>query len=65
MFDIAIIFKLAGLGLGITLINVLLKKAGADEWTMPIMVVGVVMSLLVVADYISKLFDVVETMFKF
>lgn len=65
MFDIAIIFKLAGLGLGITLINVLLKKAGADEWTMPIMVVGVVMSLLVVADYIAKLFDVVETMFKF
>lgn len=65
MFDIAIIFKLAGLGLGITLINVLLKKAGADEWTMPIMVVGVVMSLLVVADYIAKLFDVVETMFNF
>ncbi len=65
MFDIAIIFKLAGLGLGITLINILLKKAGADEWTMPIMVVGVVMSLIVVADYITKLFDVVETMFKF
>jgi stage III sporulation protein AC len=65
MFDIAIIFKLAGLGLGITLINVLLKKAGADEWTMPIMVVGVVMSLLVVADYITKLFEVVETMFRF
>ena len=65
MFDVAIIFKLAGLGLGITIINTVLKKTGADEWIFPITIVGVVMSLLVVIDYIMKLFEVVETMFTF
>ena len=65
MFDIAIIFKLAGLGLGITIINTVLKKAGAEEWIFPITIVGVVMALLVVIDYILKLFEVVQTMFTF
>lgn len=65
MFDIQIIFKLAGLGLGITIINTVLKKTGADEWIFPITIVGVVMALLVVIEYILKLFEVVQTMFTF
>ncbi len=65
MFDIEIIFKLAGLGLGITIINTVLKKTGAEEWIFPITIVGVVMSLLVVIEYIMKLFEVVQTMFTF
>lgn len=65
MLDINIIFKLAGLGLGITIINTVLKKTGADEWIFPITIVGVVMALLVVIEYILKLFEVVQTMFTF
>ncbi|WP_069998202.1 stage III sporulation protein AC [Cellulosilyticum sp. I15G10I2] len=65
MFDIEIIFKLAGLGLGITIINTVLKKTGAEEWIFPITIVGVVMALLVVIEYILKLFEVVQTMFAF
>ncbi|MDF2596837.1 MAG: stage sporulation family protein [Clostridia bacterium] len=65
MLDIQIIFKLAGLGLGITIINTVLKKSGAEEWIFPITIIGVVMSLLVVMDYILKLFEVVQTMFTF
>lgn len=65
MFDINIIFKLAGLGLGISIINTVLKKMGAEEWIFPITVVGVVMALLVVLEYIQTLFQVVQTMFTF
>lgn len=61
MFDISIIFKLAGLGICITVINILLDKADAKEWKFPISVVGVVMGLLVVLEYIRELFQVVQT----
>ncbi len=61
MLDIAIIFKLAGLGICITVINVLLDKVDAKEWKYPISVIGVVMALLVILDYVRTLFDVVQT----
>lgn len=65
MIDMEIIFKLAGLGLGISIINTVLKKTGAEEWIFPITIVGVVMALLTVVQYIMKLFEVVQTMFTF
>lgn len=61
MFDITIIFKLAGLGVCVTIINVLLDKVDAKEWKYPISVVGVIMALLVILDYIRTLFEVVQT----
>ena len=61
MLDIAIIFKLAGLGICITVINVLLDKVDAKEWKYPISVIGVVMALLVILDYVRTFFDVVQT----
>lgn len=65
MFDIYVIFKLAGLGICVTIINNVLKKAGADEVILPITVVGVVMALYIVAQHVGQLFQVVETMFTF
>lgn len=61
MIDFAIIFKLAGLGLCITVINILLEKADAKEWKFPISVVGVIMGLLIVMQYIQQFFEVVQT----
>lgn len=61
MFDITIIFRLAGLAVCVTVINVLLDKADAKEWKYPISVVGVIMALLVILDYIRTLFEVVQT----
>lgn len=61
MFDTLIIFKLAGVGVCIAIINILLDKVDAKEWKYPITIVGVVMGLLVVLDYIKTLFEVVQT----
>ncbi len=61
MIDFAIIFKLAGLGICITVINILLDKADAKEWKFPISVVGVIMGLFIVMQYIQQFFQVVQT----
>ncbi len=61
MIDFAIIFKLAGLGICITVINILLDKADAKEWKFPISVVGVIMGLFIVMQYIREFFQVVQT----
>lgn len=61
MFDFSIIFKLAGLGICTTVINILLDQADAKQWKFPISVVGVIMGLLIVLDYIRTLFEVVQT----
>ena len=61
MFDLTVIFRLAGLGLCITVINMILDKTDAKEWKFPVSVVGVIMGLLVVLDYVRTLFEVVQT----
>lgn len=61
MFDMTVIFKLAGLGICVTVLNIMLDKADAKEWKFPISLVGVIMGLLVVLEYIRTLFDVVQT----
>lgn len=61
MINLAIIMKLAGLGISITLINEILEKVNAKEWKFPVSVVGIVMALTIVAQYIVKLFQVVQT----
>ena len=60
MIDFTIIFKLAGLGICITVINILLDKADAKEWKFPISV-GVIMGLFIVMQYIQQFFQVVQT----
>ena len=61
MIDFTIIFKLAGLGICITVTNILLDKADAKEWKFPISVVGVIMGLFIVMQYIQQFFQVVQT----
>lgn len=61
MINLAIIMKLAGLGISITLINEILEKVNAKEWKFPVSVVGIVMALTIVTQYIVKLFQVVQT----
>ena len=61
MFDIAIIFKLAALGICITLINEILDKFSAKEWKTYVSIIGVAMGLYLVLDYVKGFFDVVQT----
>lgn len=61
MFDFTVIFKLAGLGICVSILNILLDNIGAKEWKFPISVVGVIMGLLLILNYVRQLFEVVQT----
>ncbi|MBE6022415.1 MAG: stage III sporulation AC/AD family protein [Cellulosilyticum sp.] len=61
MFDFSVIFKLAGLGICVAILNMLLDSVGAKEWKFPISVVGVIMGLLLILNYVRQLFEVVQT----
>lgn len=61
MIDFSVIIKLAGLGICITFLNLLLDSVGAKEWKFPISVVGIIMGLLLILGYVRQLFEVVQT----
>lgn len=61
--DVDIIFKIAGLGIVIAVINQILSKAGRDDQAMMINLTGVIVVLFWVLEYISILFNTVTTIF--
>ena len=61
MGEMAIIFKLAALGITITIINNILDKFDAKDWKTYVSIVGVGMGLYMVLNYVKTFFDVVQT----
>lgn len=61
--DVDLIFKIAGLGILISILNKVLIQSGREEQAQMVTLVGVVIVLLVVIQLIGKLFDSVKTMF--
>ncbi len=62
--DVDLIFKIAGLGILISIIDKVLIQSGRDEQAQMTTLVGVVVVLLVVIQLISRLFESVRTMFQ-
>jgi stage III sporulation protein AC len=63
--DIDIIFKIAGIGIVITVVNQILSKNGRDDMATMVTVVGVILVLVVVVDMINDFFNTVRTLFQF
>lgn len=61
--DIDIIFKIAGIGVLIAIINQVLKMAGKDEIATLVTLAGVIMVLFTIVGMISELFSTVKTLF--
>ena len=61
--DIDIIFKIAGIGIAIAVLNQVLVKAGREEQAMLVTLAGVVMVLLMVVNLISVFFGVIRELF--
>ena len=61
--DIDIIFKIAGIGIAIEVLNQVLVKAGREEQAMLVTLAGVVIVLLMVANLISDFFGVIRELF--
>lgn len=63
--DINLVFRIAGLGIIIAILNIVLKKSDREDVAMMTTLVGVVIICIMVINLISKLFDSVKTMLMF
>jgi stage III sporulation protein AC len=65
MMEIDLIFKIAAIGIIISILNQVLARSGRDEQATMTTLAGLVVVLMMVAKEISKLFDLVKNLFDF
>ena len=62
--QIDIIFKIAGIGIVVAVINQVLSKNGREDMATMVTIAGVIIVLLVIVGMISDFFTTVKTMFE-
>ncbi|WP_394267141.1 stage III sporulation protein AC [Anaerotignum sp.] len=63
--DISIIFRIAAVGVLVAVLNQVLLRAGREEQAMLTTLAGLVVVLFWVIQYVSTVFETMETMFRF
>ena len=63
--DISIVFRIAAVGVLVAVLNQVLLRAGREEQAMLTTFAGLVVVLFWVIQYVSTLFETMETMFRF
>ncbi len=61
--DISIIFRIAAVGILVSVITQLLSKSGRDEQSMLVTLAGLIVVLSWVITYISDLFNTIQRLF--
>jgi len=62
--NIALILKIAGIGILISILNMLLEKTDRKDWTTMTTLAGIIVVLGMVLNEINDLFNAVRTMFQ-
>lgn len=63
--DLDLIFKIAGVGIIVAVLNMVLKKTEREEYALIVTIAGLITVLLVLIDEIAALFETVKTVFGF
>ena len=63
--EIDLIFKIAAVGIIVTVLAQLLKRAERDEQAMMTTLAGLIVVLMMIIDQIAQLFDTIKTLFGF
>lgn len=63
--EIDLIFKIAALGIIISILNQVLSKSGREEQATMVTLAGLIVVLMIVAQRVAELFELVKTLFKF
>ena len=63
--NIDLIFRIAAVGILISILNAILKQTGRDELAMLTTLSGLVLVLVMVAREIVNLFNLIKTIFQF
>ena len=61
--DVDLIFKIAAIGILVSVLNQVLIRSGRDEQATMVTLAGLVVGLMLVVQQISALFDLVKTLF--
>lgn len=61
--ELDLIFKIAGIGIIVAVLNILLKKSERDEQALMVTIAGLIAVLGIVIKEISELFDTIKTLF--
>lgn len=64
MLDISLIFKIAGVGIIVILINKVLEASGKADYAVVTNLAGILIVLMMVINLVNKLFTTVRTMFQ-
>ena len=63
--DIDLIFKIAAVGIIVSILNQVLVRSGREEQATMTSLAGLVVVLMIVVERIAELFDLVKTLFRF
>ena len=63
--DVQRIFKIAAVGIIVTILNQVLVRSGREEQATMTTLAGLVVVLMIVAQKIAQLFDLVQSLFRF
>ena len=63
--DIDLIFKIAAIGIIVSILNQVLSRSGREEQATMTSQAGLVVVLMILAQKIADLFDLVKTLFEF
>ena len=65
IMELDLIFKIAGVGIIVSVLSMLLKKADRDEYAMVVAIAGLIIVLAMIINEIAALFETVKTVFGF
>lgn len=63
--EIDLVFKIAAIGIIVSILNQVLSRSGREEQATMTTIAGLVVVLMMIAQKISDLFDLVKTLFDF
>ena len=63
--DVDLIFKIAAIGIIVSVLNLLLARSGREEQAMMVTIAGLVVVLMMLVRQISDLFDLIKNLFGF
>ncbi len=61
--DVDLIFKVAGIGIIVAVLNQLLARSGREEQALLTTIAGLVVVLVIIVQQIGELFDLVKNIF--
>ena len=63
--DIDLIFKIAAIGIIVSILNQVLARSGRDEQATMTTLAGLIVVLMIIAQEIADLFDLIKELFRF